>query len=158
MSRGHDNKGRSSKDGRHLRITHFMMGKPAWKSLSPYDKAVYLEILALYNGSNNGFIGLGVRAAAERAGMSPNKANACLWTLQERGFIEPAQASAFSRKDRTATEWRLTHVSCDRTHQRPSNAFAKWTPDQPATRAAEPKAANDTGQAKPARSAVRVAA
>lgn len=128
MGRSHDNKGRSNKEARHLRITHFMMGTAAWRSLSPYDKAIYLELLAIYNGGNNGFIGLGVRAAAARAGISPNKANRCLWTLIERGFIESAQASAFSRKDRVATEWRLTHVKCDRTHQRASNAFAQWRP------------------------------
>lgn len=158
MSRGHDNKGRSTKEARHLRITHFLMATAAWKSLSPYDKAVYLELLALYNGSNNGFIGLGVRTAAERAGMSPNKANACLWALEERGFIEPAQASAFSRKDRVATEWRLTHQKCDRTHQRASNAFTKWQHGQPVRKAEAPKAANDEGRAKPGRSAVKAAA
>lgn len=158
MSRSHDKTGRSSKEARHLRITHFMMSTPAWSSLSPWDKAVYLEILAIYNGSNNGFIGLGVRAAADRSGMSVNKANSCLWTLTDRGLIEPAQPGGFNRKDSVATEWRLTHAKCDRTHQRPTNAFANWRPGQEPERRRKPKAANDSGPERLPKSEAKSAA
>ena len=129
-------KGRSKGDGRFARIMHFMMETPAWRTLPVYERALYLELAKIYDGSNNGRIGLGCRRAAELCNMSVNKANTCFQTLVERGFIEVAAASGFNRKDRQATEWRLTQYRCDRTGAIPSRAFQNWRPDQP-------KVAND---------------
>lgn len=129
MSRKHNSKGRSKGEGRYARIMHFMMETQAWRSLSPYERTLYLELAKIYNGSNNGYLGLGVRRAAELCNMSVNKATACFKILAERGFIEIAQASAFSRKDRTATEWRLTQYACDRTNHAPTSAFQDWRAD-----------------------------
>lgn len=129
MSRKHNSKGRSNSEGQYVRLMHFMMNSPAWMSLSVYERALYVELAKIYNGTNNGYLGLGVRRAAELCNMSVNKAAACFKVLEARGFIETAEPSAFSRKDRTATEWRLTQWSCDRTKQPGSRAFLKWRPD-----------------------------
>lgn len=131
MSRKHDNKGRSKTEGRYVRVMHFMMETPAWASLSPYERTLYLEVAKIYNGANNGYLGLGVRRAAELCNMSVNKVAACFKVLEARGFIETAEPSAFSRKDRTATEWRLTQWTCDRTNQPGSRAFLRWRADAP---------------------------
>ncbi len=129
MSRKHNSKGRSTSEGRYTRLMHFMMETPAWASLSPYEKTLYVELAKIYNGTNNGYLGLGVRRAAELCNMSVNKVAACFKVLEARGFIETAEPSAFSRKDRTATEWRLTQWTCNRTNQPGSRAFMKWRPE-----------------------------
>ena len=155
MTRKHNSKGRSKGDGRYLRITHFMMDTPAWRSLSPYERALYLEMAKIYNGSNNGYLGLGVRRAAELCNMSVNKATACCRVLVERGFIEIAQPSAFSRKDRTATEWRLTQYACDRTKCASTSAFQHWRPETSLVQGkpSRPKPATDSASTVVAKAA-----
>lgn len=131
MARKHNSKGRSKGEGRFTRLMHHMLETPAWRSLPVYERAAYLEIAQLYTGDNNGYLGMGVRYMAERLNVSINKAHGCIQELVARGFIEVTQASAFSRKDRTATEFRLTQFHCDRTHHAGSRAFQNWRPDEP---------------------------
>lgn len=122
-------KGRSIGGGRFVQIHHFMMQSAAWRSLKPNDRAVYLEVAAIYDGTNNGRLALGVRAAAERVNINKDTAGKCFLRLLERGFIECAQPGGFSMKVRHAAEWRLAQYRCDRTGQLPSKAFLKWTPE-----------------------------
>lgn len=131
MPRKHTNNGRSRGDGHFTRLMHHMMETPAWRSLPVYERAAYVEIAQLYNGANNGRLGMGVRRLAERLNVSPNKAAWCIQTLIERGFIEVTEQSGYSRKDRKQSEFRLTQYRCDRTNQIGSRAFQTWT--EPAT-------------------------
>lgn len=121
-------KGRSKTRGRFVMLQHFMMETPAWRSLSPQDRAVYIEIRARYHGSNNGRIALSVRDAAERCNISKDTAAKCFRTLQDRGFIECAMEGSFSMKVRHATEWRLTTDKCDKTGALSSRAYQNWRP------------------------------
>jgi DNA-binding transcriptional regulator YhcF (GntR family) len=105
-----------------------MLETPAWRTLPVYERAAYLEIAQLYTGDNNGHLAMGVRRLAERLNISVNKAHGCIQELVDRGFIEVTAASGFSRKDRAATEFRLTQFQCDRTHQAGSRAFQTWRP------------------------------
>ena len=57
-------KGRTGKTERHVRLTHFLLGTPAWKSLDPVARALLVEVMQRYTGFNNGTVGLGVRQAA----------------------------------------------------------------------------------------------
>lgn len=95
----------------------------------------------LFDGQNNGYLGMGVRRLAERLGISVNKANRALRELVARGFLEVAQPSGFSRKDRTATEFRLTHLRCDRSHQPGSRAYQAWVPGEPRLKTTVPRGA-----------------
>lgn len=128
MPRKHTNKGRSKTEGRFIALPHFLLETPAWRSLNVYGRAAYLEVAQLYKGDNNGFLDMAVRRLGERMGVGKNTANKALSDLVERGLIEPAEASGFSRKDRKSTSWRLTHVRCDRTHQPGSRAYLTWRP------------------------------
>lgn len=129
MPRKHTNKGRSNGLGRVLLLTHHMVETPAWRTLPVYERAAYLEFAQLYNTANNGHLAMSVRRLAERLGISENKANWCIQELVRRGFLEITEGSGFNRKDRTATEFRLTQYACDRTKQPPSKAYQHWRPD-----------------------------
>lgn len=127
----HDQRGRSKTGGRFLQLHHFLMESAAWRSLKPQDRAVYLEIAALYDGKNNGRLALGVREAAERCNINKDTAGVAFQRLQDRGFIECSVPGGFTRKVRHATEWRLTQYRCDRTATLPTKAFMKWRPQDP---------------------------
>jgi hypothetical protein len=124
----HNKTGRSKGGGHFVQLHDWMMNTAAWRSLSPQARCVYVEVVRLYNGANNGFLALGVRAAAERANVNKDTAARCFAILIARGFLEPAQLGQFNMNARRATEWRLTHHKCDRTHQLPTKAFSRWTP------------------------------
>jgi DNA-binding transcriptional regulator YhcF (GntR family) len=129
MGRSADNTGRSSKDARHVRLHHWVMQTPAWKSLSGEQRAIYIEIAARYRGtgSNNGSIPYSVREAADSLHIGKSTAARHFEVLQDRGFIIAVRRGGFSYKQRHATEWRLTEFPCDVTHELPSKEFARWT-------------------------------
>ena len=89
--------------------------------------------LWLYNGSNNGRIALSVRMAAQRCRTAKDTAARAFSDLQERGFIECVTPGAFSLKKRHATEWRLTHVSCNVIGALPSKLFMRWHQEKQST-------------------------
>jgi hypothetical protein len=121
-------KGRS-KDGRFVRLTHFMLNTPAWRSLTPVERAIYVELCQLYNGGNNGTLSASVRRLADRCNVNKDTAARALKTLVERGFIICASPGGFSRKTPHAAEWRLTEYRCDRSHSLPTMEFQGWRPD-----------------------------
>jgi len=106
-----------------------MLDSAAWLSLSAQDQAVYLAILRVYNGANNGFLARSVRDVASLAHVNKDTAGRCLERLVERGFIETMVPGGFSRKTRHATEWRLTAFACNKTGQKGSRAFRYWRPE-----------------------------
>lgn len=123
-NRKHDATGRSKKDARHIRLYHWEMGTPAFASLSPVAKALYLEFKRRYNGSNNGQIHLSHRDAAKAANVSVNTVKAGLHELAAKGFIRIAQMGSFSQKARNATTWILTEYEYNGL---PTKDFARLT-------------------------------
>lgn len=118
------------KADRHVRLYHWLMRSPAWKSLPGQARALYAELARHYNGSNNGRIGYSVRQAADDLQIAPGTASRHFRILNERGFIEPMKKGAFSLKKRHATEWRMTEFTCDVTGKPPTKDFMRWQPDQ----------------------------
>jgi DNA-binding transcriptional regulator YhcF (GntR family) len=121
---------------RHVRICHYMMETPAWKSLGAIERAMYLDIASRYagQGTNNGKIGYSVRAAAKELDIGLATAKRALDKLQERGFIVCMTKGAFSRKNRHASEWRLTEFSSDVSNEFATKEFIRWKPDENKTR------------------------
>ncbi len=128
--RGKDKKGRSHSGPPFVQLPHWLLDSPAYRALTPSDRSVYTAVRRLYNGSNNGRIGLGARRAAEMAGISKNTSCKCFAALVEKGFLECATPGGFSTNSRHQTEWRLTDQRCDVTGHLPSKAFVKWRRDQ----------------------------
>jgi hypothetical protein len=117
------------KAARHVRLYHWLLRSEAWQSLSANARALYIEMAARYNGSNNGRIPFSVRDAAKRVHIGKNAALAAFTALQQRGFIIVTKRSAFSVKTKSATEWRLTEFSSDTDHSFATKDFMRWSPD-----------------------------
>lgn len=108
-----------------VQIYHYMIKCDAWKDLSPGARALYLELKSLYNGKNNGSLGLGVRWAGEALGMSRASGDRFIDELEIHGFIRKTRNSSFHQK-KLATEWALTELRNDLTNELPSKDFMRW--------------------------------
>jgi DNA-binding transcriptional regulator YhcF (GntR family) len=123
MARKHDKSGRSKGREPYVGLPKFMLSSPAWRSLSHAARAAFIEAAAFYRGNNNGYLALAVRTIAERIGSSKDTASRALTELDDKGFIELTRMGTFTRKDRRASEYRLTMHACDRSHQKASHAY-----------------------------------
>jgi len=126
MSKKRYKNGRN-KNHTFVQLFHYMLASSAWNELTPAQRSVFV-VADRYNGTNNGFISLSSREAAEGAGVNKDTASRALRVLAEFGFIECAQPSNFNCKVKKATEWRLAVYSCDRHRAPPTRAFLKWRP------------------------------
>ena len=129
MPKRHNPKGRSTTE-RFVSLPHYMLKSPAWRSLSPVARCIFLELAAIYNGGNNGHLALSARDAAERVRCSKDTAGKALVDLAAKGFIEVCSRGHFNRKSPHASEYRLTLYGCDRTGGRASKAFMGWRDDK----------------------------
>src|SRR5262249_61348945 len=59
---------------RYVQLRFWLLNSPAWQSLPPAARALYIEMVKRYNGSNNGRIFMAVRDAAELICVSKNTA------------------------------------------------------------------------------------
>jgi hypothetical protein len=114
---------------RHVRLYHWFLKGDAWRSLSPNARAIYVEIVERYNGTNNGRISFSIREGADLLHIGKNAAAKALLVLQERGFIVAAKRGGFNLryKEQMATEWRLTEFSSDSDANFATKDFMKWT-------------------------------
>src|SRR5262245_61899854 len=102
------------KHERYVKLRYWLLNSPAWQSLLAVDRAIYLEIVKRYNGSNSGRISFAVREAADAVHVGKMTAKRSLDRLQERGFIRCVKRGAFSLKTvRDASIWCLTEYDCD---------------------------------------------
>lgn len=126
--RGHDQKGRSRKGERFLKLDHWFLQTAAWKSLQPAPRVLYIEIAQRYNGQNNGEISMSVREAAELVHIAKDTATKAFHELEEKGFIRRAVCGSFNWKLRHATTWILTAYPVGETSA--TKEFARWSPNQ----------------------------
>ncbi len=74
-----DATGRSKGDGAHVRLYRWLLNSPAYRSLWPASRALLVEVMALYNGHNNGELFLSHREAARRVSDLRNALTAGNW-------------------------------------------------------------------------------
>lgn len=123
MSRG-KKKGRGG--GNFVMLPHYLVKSAAWRDLSANARALYIEIVLRFNGTNNGSIGLGNREAAEALNVKgKDTARRAFDELMEHGFIALGQASSFGQK-RLSREWLLTDHHDDRNGQGARKDFMRW--------------------------------
>lgn len=107
-----DRSHRRNSTERFVSLPFGILNSNAYRSLSPNDRSLLVELLMLYNGENNGSLYLSVRDAAHRMGVADLTATSSSFdNLMALGFIELSQASYFSVKASNTSRarcWRLT--------------------------------------------------
>ena len=125
--RRHDNKGRSLGVPRFVKLEHWFLGTPAWQSLQPAPRVLYVALAQRYNGSNNGEISMSVREAARLLHIAKDTATKAFRELEYKGFIKCRKCGSFNYKLRHASIWILTE------HPLPGDfatkEFASWRPE-----------------------------
>ena len=121
-----DETGRSIGRARFIMIYHWFWNSPAWRSLPPASRAIYLEIAQRYFGSNNGEISLSVREAARIVHIAKDTATKAFHELEEKGFIRRNVCGSFNWKLKHATTWILTEHPYN--GEPATKNFARWSP------------------------------
>src|SRR5262249_20585655 len=102
------------KGERYVKLRFWLLNSLAWQSLPPAARALYIEMVKRYYGSNNGRIVMGVRQASKLIGVNKDTAHMALHFLEDRGFVICTKRGAFSHKTcKDASEWRLTEYDSD---------------------------------------------
>jgi hypothetical protein len=123
-------KGRTVGLDRFLQLQHFLLKSEAWKSLSPVERALFIEVAQRWNGFNNGRLGLGIREAGQAIHVKHTTASSAFRVLQERGFLVLTRDSSFDQK-RLAREWRVTAFPMGdyrKPTALPTKQFMRWVP------------------------------
>ncbi|MEE4208564.1 MAG: helix-turn-helix domain-containing protein [Parvularcula sp.] len=125
-SRKVDQKGRSTRAPRHVRLFRSTLQSPAYRSLPPAARALLTELYDLHDGQNNGELFLSVRQAAERCNINKDTASKMFSILRERGFIR-LRCEWYAEADfRYARCWVLTEWPFN--GHAPTRDFANWSP------------------------------
>jgi len=77
--------------GRHVQLPEWVQASPAWATLKPGPRALYIELKRRFNGANNGAIFLSHRDAALALNVHRNTVGPWFRDLMERGFITLTQ-------------------------------------------------------------------
>lgn len=146
--RGQDQRGRSRKGERFVKLDHWLLKTPAWQALGPVARAIYVELAQRYNGFNNGEIALSVRDAARLVHVAKDTASKAFRELEDKGFVIRVVCGSFNWKLRHATTWELTAYAKGDTP--PSKQFARWTDqkekDGPKSASFRPRSRTALGQ------------
>jgi hypothetical protein len=120
-----DSTGRAQQHGRHLRIFHSVFYSPAYRSLGAASRVLLFELIALFNGRNNGRLFLSVLDAERLCGFgSDATVTKAFKELEDHGLIAAVRRGSFSRKTAHATSWRLTFIYTE--GHPPSAEYARW--------------------------------
>lgn len=114
---------------RFIRLPFYLVRSPAWHALDATARAIYLELLLRFNGSNNGSIGLGIRDAGDAVNVKKSTAARAFNDLRRLGFVDVGQGSSFAHK-RLAREWLLTDLYDDRNGKPARKDFMRWRPEK----------------------------
>lgn len=123
-----DATGRSVGGPRFLKLEHWMLKTPAWRSLPPTSRALYVEIAQRYNGVNNGEISMAVREAASLIHAAKETVSKAFHELEAKGFLQRNVCGSFNWKLRHASTWILTEHSY--LEKAASKEFARWSPEK----------------------------
>jgi hypothetical protein len=118
-------RGRKNKLPPFVMLPKWLLDSPAYAALSLPARAALVELLHVYDGFNNGTLGMSVRRLSERLGCSLNTAGRALHELDDVGFVDTMKIGSFTRK-RLASEYRLTFHKCDISGALPSKRFMRW--------------------------------
>jgi hypothetical protein len=89
------------------------------------QRAAYIQLALRYDDVNNGSLALSARVLELELQCDKATASRALIRLEDVGFIETAKRGTFARRNRKASEYRLTTYKCDVTGELPSKKFMR---------------------------------
>jgi hypothetical protein len=125
MSRRHKDKGRIG--GPFVPLLKETMSAPAWKTMSPFGRLLYIALKARYgiDLKNNGRIYLSVRTAAMETGLNKNTISRAFHENVHYGFIRMTAPGCLGLEGRgKAPHWRLTELGY--MTDPPTRDFIRW--------------------------------
>lgn len=129
--KGHKRGHRSSHKGRHVQLQEWFQACPAWATLSPGPRALYVELKRRFNGTNNGRIILSHRDAAKALNVHRNTVGPWFRELIERGFVRMMQGPCLGPSGiGLSALWALDEEPTD--DGKPARkAFMRWAAEPP---------------------------
>ncbi len=126
--------------GRFVQLDEYMQKSPAWATMKPGPRALYIELKRRYNGRNNGKIFLSQRDAAKAINVHRNTVCHYFRELVERGFIRLVEPHALGPSGiGKASVWALEELPLDGIGPGPK-AFMRWPEKQkPRTKMRPPR-------------------
>jgi hypothetical protein len=104
----------------------------SWTSLDTVARCVFIEIARLYNGNNNGELGISCRRAGKLCNVSKNTADRAIQQLLDRGFLRRTRTAGFGWKagarQRLSPCYAITHLPVG--DALPTKDFVHWTAPQ----------------------------
>ncbi|GJL87154.1 MAG: hypothetical protein DHS20C03_08630 [Minwuia thermotolerans] len=115
---------------RFVSIYEIELQCPAYREMTVHGRALLVEFRMIYNGSNNGSIGMSVRRAADLLNCGKNRAEAALKELQNKGWIVCTGKGSFDQKTgNRSTTWRITNQPVGLGVQTPETKdYMRWKP------------------------------
>ena len=110
----------------YVKLENELLESPAWQSLKPIDKALFVEMMHRCRPSFNGYFGFGVRDGASALHCKPDTVSNSMGRLQERMLIELMRESNWQANK--AREWRLTTMPYQSVPA--TNDWKQWKPDK----------------------------
>jgi hypothetical protein len=103
-----------------------LINSPAWQSLRPEPRALYVEVANQFNGRNNGRIRYSVRDAITGLHVGQATVYRAFNSLQERGFLIPHMTLASN--GHAIRRWELTDFALG--GDAPSRDYLAWRTKQ----------------------------
>ena len=100
--------------GKFIQLEHWVYDSPAFQSLKPGPRAIYVELKRQFNGHNNGNIFLSQRVAGDAANIGRDTVGKYLAELVAKGFIVKTMGHYLGPVGvGQAARWALTELSLD---------------------------------------------
>ncbi|MBL4872423.1 MAG: hypothetical protein JKY41_03285 [Rhodobacteraceae bacterium] len=115
---------------RFIQIEHWFYDSPAWQSLKPGPRALYLELKRKFNGYNNGTVFLSQRDASEALNIGRDTVGVYYSELEAKGFIVKTMGHCLGPKGiGQAAKWALTE--CPLNEAPATKDFRRWKKQNP---------------------------
>lgn len=113
-----------------MQLPEWLQASPAWASMKPGPRALYIELKRRYTAYNNGQIFLSHRDAAKELNVGRDTVSGYYQELEARGFINKTRGHHLGRAGiGMATLWALTEYPLDGTPA--TKDFMSWRKTKP---------------------------
>jgi len=116
--------------GKFIQLEHWVYDSPAWRSLKPGPRALYIELKRRFNGYNNGQLFLSQREAGRALNVGRDTVGTYFADLETKGFIVKTMGHCLGPSGMgQAAKWALAELPVDGIPA--SKEFITWEKQNP---------------------------